>query len=223
VASLLATLEAAGQDAATAAAMADPFALTPGFHGPPQPDGDAVVYDALARAWTGPFIMAAINSKNVHRSNALRGHPWGRDFEYDERWMLGDGAAGHRRALVVAGAHRVQNALLGFGPSRRLIARLLLPRPGEGPGQRQREAGSYDLLFLGQGADGRVLRAAVHGDRDPGYGSSSRMIVEAALCLLQDVGREATGGGVWTPGAALGLALLRRLEAHARLRFTIED
>ncbi|MBL8352994.1 MAG: saccharopine dehydrogenase NADP-binding domain-containing protein [Burkholderiaceae bacterium] len=222
VASLLATLDETGRDAAAARTMADPFALTPGFRGPPQPDGDGAAYDELAGSWTGPFIMATINTKNVHRSHFLRGHPWGTDFEYGERLMLGDGALGRAKAEGLAGATRLQNLLLGFGPSRRLIGRLALPQPGQGPDRRQREAGFYDLLFIGRSADGRVLRATVHGDGDPGYGSTSRMIVEAALCLAQDLGREHTPGGVWTPGAAMGLALVRRLEAHAGLVFAIE-
>lgn len=223
VASLLATLEETGRDPAAARALADPFALTPGFRGPPQPDSPAAVYDDLAHAWTAPFIMAAINTKNVHRSNALRGHPWGTDFVYDERLMLGDGATGRAKAAWSAGATRVQNQLLDFGPSRRLLGRLVLPQPGQGPGKRQREAGSYDLLFIGQTADGRVLRATVHGDRDPGYGSTSKMIVEAALCLAQDLDHQHTPGGVWTAGAAMGLALVRRLQAHAGLRFQLID
>jgi short subunit dehydrogenase-like uncharacterized protein len=223
VASLLATLEDIGRDPAAAGIMADPFALTPGFRGPAQPDGGGAVYDTLARSWTAPFIMAAINTKNVHRSNALRGHPWGTDFVYDERLLLGDGAAGCAKAELLAGATRLQNGLLGFGPSRRLLSRLVLPQPGQGPSKRQREAGSYDLLFIGQTADGRVLRATVHGDRDPGYGSTSKMIVEAALCLADDLDQHHTPGGVWTAGAAMGLALVRRLVAHAGLTFTLID
>jgi short subunit dehydrogenase-like uncharacterized protein len=223
VASLLATLEEIGRDPAAARTMADPFALTPGFRGPPQPDGSGAVYDDLAQSWSGPFIMAAINTKNVHRSNALRGHPWGTDFVYDERLLLGDGVAGRVKAEWQAGAMRLQNGLLGFGPSRRLLGRLALPQPGQGPSQRQRETGSYDLLFIGQHADGRVLRATVHGDRDPGYGSTSKMVVEAALCLAQDLDRDHTPGGVWTAGAAMGLALVRRLVAHAGLTFTVID
>jgi len=222
-ASLLATLEATGRDAELAQLMNDPFALTPGFRGPVQPEGDSAQYDALAKSWTGPFIMAAINTKNVHRSNALRGHPWGRDFAYDERMMLGDGAAGKRRAWLLAASTRVQTALLGFGPARALIGRLALPQPGQGPSKAQREAGRYDLLFIGQTVDGQTLRASVRGDRDPGYGSTSKMITEAALCLAFDLPRSATAGGVWTPGAAMGLVLQRRLEAHAGLQFKIED
>jgi short subunit dehydrogenase-like uncharacterized protein len=221
LASAMTTLEQAGRDPALARLMADPFALTPGFSGPAQPEAESAAYDVLAQSWTGPFVMATINTKNVHRTNALRNHPWGRDFEYDERLMTGRGAKGAWAARLLAGGTRVQNALLGFAPTRQLLARFVLPQPGDGPGPQARASGSFDLRFVGQTADGQVLSASVTGDRDPGYGSTSRMIAQAALCLLQDIDRQATGGGVWTPGAAMGLALVRRLQAHAGLRFSI--
>jgi short subunit dehydrogenase-like uncharacterized protein len=222
-ASMIATLEATDGNPAAARLLADPFALTPGFRGPAQPDGEAARQDPGAERWTGPFMMAVINTKNVHRTNALRGHPWGRDFAYDERLVTGRGLAGRAAAELLAAGTRLQQRALGWGPARSLIGRLALPQPGQGPSRRQREAGSFDLQFSGQTADGRQLSVAVLGDRDPGYGATSRMLAEAALCLLQDVPRGATPGGVWTPGAAMGLALLRRLQAHAGLRLQTED
>ena len=90
IASALASIEAARRDRDLARVMADPFALTPGFRGPAQPEGDSAAYDDAAQSWTAPFVMAAINTKNVHRTNALRGHPWGRDFVYDERILTGE-------------------------------------------------------------------------------------------------------------------------------------
>ena len=221
-ASALATFEQAARDPATARLMADPFALTPGFQGPPQADGDAAAYDPLLRAWTGPFVMATINTKNVHRTHALRGHPWGRDFRYDERLVTGSGLPGRLAALALAASGRAQGLLLGSAPGRRLLQTLALPRPGSGPNAHARRNGHFDLRFLGQAADGRVLQASVRGDRDPGYGSTSKMICAAARCLLQ-LSRQATPGGVWTPGAAMGLALVRQLEDSAGLRFAIED
>ena len=223
MASALATFERIGRAPELAATMNNPFALTPGFSGPPQPDSEAAAYDEQAKSWTVPFVMAAINTKNVHRTNALRGHPWGQDFTYDERMMTGDGAKGEHRARRLARAMRVQNALLGFAPTRALLRRFALPKPGEGPDARARETGRYDVLFIGTTADGQTLRASVKGDRDPGYGSTSKLIAEAALCLAQDVDRKKTGGGVWTPGAAMGLPLAQRLQAKAGLVFAIEE
>ena len=223
IASGLETIEKMGRDPAVAATMADPFALTPGFRGPAQPESDSATYDDKEHTWTAPFIMAAINTKNVHRTNALRGHPWGTGFVYDERMMTGDGVRGKQRAKAMARATRVQNVMLSFAPARAVLRRFVLPKPGQGPTQHQRETGRYEVLFSGDTADGRTLRATVKGDRDPGYGSTSKMISESALCLLNEADRSVTRGGVWTAGAAMGLALVRRLEAHAGLSFAIDE
>ena len=185
-------------------------------------EGDAPAYDDKAKSWTGPFMMAPINTKNVHRTNALRGHPWGTEFMYDERMLTGDGAKGKRRATALARSTRMQNALIGFAPARAILRRFVLPKPGTGPNQNRRETGRYEVLFIGETADGRILRAKVMGDRDPGYGSTSKMIAESALCL-NDTDRSQTAGGVWTAGAAMGLSLVRRLQANAGLAFSIED
>jgi short subunit dehydrogenase-like uncharacterized protein len=223
MASALATVEAIGRDRGLARVLADPFALTPGFRGPAQPEVDSAAYDEAADAWTGPFVMAAINTKNVHRSNALRGHPWGSDFVYDERMLTGGGAAGERRARALARTAKLQTAALGFGPARELLRRFVLPRPGQGPSRRERDHGHYEVLFIGDTAQRQRLRAVVRGDRDPGYGSTCKLISESALCLAQDTRPAMCGGGIWTPGAAMGLALVRRLQARAGLSFAIDE
>ncbi|MEJ6000991.1 saccharopine dehydrogenase family protein [Paucibacter soli] len=226
IASALASYEAMGRDPEQARLMADPFALTavmPGFRGPAQPDGEHAAFDEHAQAWSGPFVMAAINTKNVHRTNALRGLPWGKNFCYDERLLTGRGRQGERRARGLARLAWLQDRLLGFAPTRALLRRFVLPKPGEGPSQAQREKGRYEIVFYGQTADGRRLAARVKGQGDPGYGSTCKLISEAALCLLQDISREMTAGGVWTPGAAMGMALVRRLQERADLGFAIEE
>ena len=220
-ASALATFEQIGRERGLNRLMADPFALTPGFRGPVQPDGDVAGYDDWARAWCGPFVMAAINTKNVHRTHALRGHPWGTDFRYDERQQTGAGRVGERAAKALARQSRVQNLLLGWAPTRALLRRFALPQPGQGPSRRAQESGRYEVVITGQAVDGQRLSVRVRGDRDPGYGSTSKMLSESALCLLTDVDRDATPGGVWTPGAAMGLALTRRLQSHAGVSFDV--
>ena len=141
MASALATFERMARDPATAALMADPFALTPGFRGPAQPDGNVAALDEPGQSWAGPFVMATINTKNLHRTNALRGHPWGTGFLYDEKLTTGRGAKGEWAARLLAGSARVQNALLGFAPTRRLLGRFALPQPGDGPGPAARASG----------------------------------------------------------------------------------
>ncbi|MFN3303439.1 MAG: saccharopine dehydrogenase family protein [Roseateles sp.] len=223
-ASMLATIEAVRREPALVKQMANPFALTGGFKGPRQPADQDADFDDWADAWCGPFVMATINTKNIHRSNALRGHPWGEGFLYSEKLLTGrpgQGDKGRRKAFALARLTKLQNLALGFGPTRYLLRRFVLTQPGDGPDRAAREAGRYEVWFTGRSASGQLLRAVVKGDRDPGYGSTCKLISEAALCLLLDVGRDATPGGVWTPGSAMGLALVRRLQARAGLTFEI--
>jgi short subunit dehydrogenase-like uncharacterized protein len=223
VASLMATLENAKRDPSIMKTMDDPFALTPGFRGPPQPAGDKALHDEATGAWAAPFVMASINTKNVHRTNFLLGRPFGDDFVYDEMVLTGDGPKGKSRANTAAMGTGVTNALLGFAPTRALLRQFALPKPGQGPTKEQRETGMFDVLLVGDTKDGRRLRAGVKGDKDPGYAGTSKMIGESAMCLVRDVGREVTPGGVWTPGAALGEKLIARLETNAGLRFALEN
>jgi short subunit dehydrogenase-like uncharacterized protein len=177
--------------------LTNPFALTPGFTGPEQPRADQPQHDPDLGAEVGPFMMAMINTKNVHRSNYLMGHPWGRDFRYDEMSILVPGAPTEFTGLGEGG-----------------------PKPGEGPTKEERETGFFDIVFIGLDADGRQVRVSVKGDKDPGYGSTSKMLAEAALCLVKDC--PDTPGGVWTPGAAMGMALVDRLQKNAGLTFSVE-
>lgn len=202
-ASMKATLAAAAREPSLIKLLADPFALTPGFDGPHQPSGLIPEYDATIGAWVAPFIMAPINTKNVHRTNFLLGHPYGADFTYDEMMVAGLGDLGRVAAETIARL----NPLKGDAG----------PKPGEGPSRAEREAGCYDILFAALMPDGARLDAVVTGDRDPGYGSTSKIIAETALCLLE---QDSPQGGVWTPGALLGTALRDRLQAKAGLTFT---
>ena len=207
-ASLKATLAAAASEPGVLDLLRDPFALTPGFTGPRQPSGSKPMVDeALGEGvWVAPFVMAAINTRNVHRSNFLLGHAYGSDFVYDEMLVTGPGAKGEAIANAVA-----SDKSLGSDAG---------PKPGEGPSRAEREAGHYDVLFLGEDAQGHRLSVSVTGDRDPGYGSTSKMIAEAAVCLLEN---RSTPGGIWTTAPALGQALIDRLQAHAGLRFAVES
>ncbi|MGE3931555.1 MAG: trans-acting enoyl reductase family protein [Hyphomonadaceae bacterium] len=220
LASMLATIDAAKRDRSLMARMADPFALSP-ERLTPQPRGDKPVEEADI-GWSAPFIMAPINTKNVHRTNALTHYAYGRDFVYDEMQWMGAGEAGEKRAKAAANQMRTQMLLMALPPSRALLRQFVLPKPGQGPSKHERDTGSYEVLFVGETGDNRVTRASVSGDKDPGYGSTSKIISEAALCLI-DTPRERTPGGLWTPAAAMGDALIERLEAKAGLRFAEES
>ena len=203
-ASLKATMAAAAQDRSIIATLANPFGLVPGFDGPAQPAGNAPEYDESIGSWATSFIMAPINTKNVHRSNALLDHLYGADFVYDEMMLTGPGEQGEAAAKFIA--------------STPMIGTPNDPKPGEGPTKEERDTGFYDVLFIAEYPDGRKLRLSVKGDRDPGYGSTSKMLAETGIALI-DCPRE---GGVWTPGALLGRKLAERLEDNAGLTFTVE-
>jgi short subunit dehydrogenase-like uncharacterized protein len=206
-ASMRAIIEATMKDLSLVTMLRDPFVLTPGFDGPKQPLGNRPLFDEDLKAWTAPFVMANINTRNVHRSNLLLGFRYGKDFVYDEMVVTGPGEQGEAIAKKVMAAN---NKLSGTE----------VPKPGEGPSKEQRENGSYDLLFMALAPDGRQARAVVKGDRDPGYGSTSKMISECAICLLRDASD--VPAGIWTPGAAMQHKLINRLEANAGLTFEVE-
>ena len=207
-ASAKATFDAVAKDLSLVALLKNPFALTPGFEGPKQPPGSKPFLEDDLQSWAAPFMMALINTRNVHRSNMLMGFPYGKDFVYDEMVLTGPGDKGEANAKLVMAVNAGKT-----GPA--------APKPGEGPSKEERENGGYDLLYVAIAPDGRQVRAAVKGDRDPGYGSTSKMISECAICLLRDTPDVAAG--IWTPGAAMGHRLIKRLVDHAGLTFAVEQ
>lgn len=206
-ASAKATFDAVAKDLSLVAILNDHFALTPGFTGPKQPKGNRAAYEEDMQSWAAPFMMALINTRNVHRSNMLMGFPYGKDFVYDEMVLTGPGEKGEANAKRVMAANAEKT-----GPN--------APKPGEGPSKEEREKGLFNLLYVAIAPDGRQVRAGVTGDRDPGYGSTSKMISECAICLLRDA--TDVPGGFWTPGAAMQHKLIKRLVDHAGLTFRVE-
>lgn len=218
IASMLNMMDEASRDPGLRRVLADPYILYPqdiaaGLDGR---DQTGAVYDPDFERWTSPFLMAAINTRVVRRSNALLGLPWGDDFRYDEAILN----SSRTQASITGLASGAGMLTAAFGPTRKLMARFL-PKPGEGPNREQREAGFYELHFHGIVPADRScdMRLAVRGELDPGYGSTSRMLGEAAVCLASDPA--ITGGGFWTPASALGAAYLERLQQKAGLSFTL--
>ncbi|WP_373185543.1 trans-acting enoyl reductase family protein [Halopseudomonas sp.] len=206
LASFKATMAAASKKPEMMKVLGDPFALTPGFTGAKQPEGNKPSYDEDLNSWSAPFVMATINTKNIHRSNFLLGHEYGKDFVYDEMMLTGPGEKGEATANAVAADKSMAND----------------PRkPGEGPSKEERENGYYDVLFAGSNDKGDSLKVSVKGDKDPGYGSTSKMISESAVCLVKNP--DAASGGIWTPASALGSLLIDRLQKNAGLTFQVED
>ena len=203
-ASLGATMAALKEKPELFAVLANPFSLSNGFAGPDQPEDNKPIFDDKLDTWVAPFFMAPINTKNVHRSNALMNHMYGKDFCYNEMWVMGPGDDGKAAADFISSSNPLSNA----------------PKPGEGPSRESRENGNYDILFCGDINDESV-HVSVVGDMDPGYGSTSKMIAESAICLVKEC--EDLNGGIYTPAPSMGTKLIKRLQDNAGLTFKIEN
>ena len=204
IASLGATMATLKEKPELIKVLANPFSLSEGFEGPTQPDDSKVILDEKINMWVAPFVMAPINTKNIHRSNFLLNHMYGENFEYDEMMIAGEGEDGK----MIADAMTTANPMGGDN----------VPQPGEGPSKESREQGNYDVLFVAESGD-ETMQARVTGDMDPGYGSTSKMIAESALCLVKDC--DTLPGGIYTPAPSMGETLISRLVQRAGLTFDL--
>ncbi len=202
-ASMKATMTALQSDPELINILVNPHALCEGMQGVQQDDDSKPVYDEELDTWVAPFFMAPINTKNIHRSNKLMNHIYGENFKYNEMWIQGTGEEGKAAAEFISTMNPLGDA----------------PEPGDGPSRESRENGNYDVLFCAD-VDGETIKASVSGDMDPGYGSTSKMITESAVCLVKDC--ENLAGGIYTPAASMGKKLIKRLESSAGLTFKLE-
>lgn len=222
-ASMMNIIRESRADRSIARALANPYTLNPPGEreGPERRDQKSAEHHKASGFWTAPFVMAGINTRVVRRSHALQGYPYGRDFRYHEAVVAGRGAAGRVKANLLTAGIGAFVAAAAFDLSRSALERFVLPEPGEGPDEEARENGFFDLRTYGELADGTIIRGKTTGDRDPGYGSTSKMLSECALCLAQD--ELQSPGGILTPAVAMGNALLARLQQNAGLTFEILD
>ena len=217
VASLLNVLEEAEKDPSIRKVVGHPYGLNPEDErdGPDSRDQTGVKFDKEIGMWTAPFVMAAINTRIVRRTQSLRGHPYGRDFKYREVMSTGKGTPGLMRATAITGGLGGFLAAATVGSLRNLMASRLLPKPGQGPDRKTREEGFFVIRMIGKGigpsSDPVELQARIEGHKDPGYGETAKMIGESALCMALDESVRTGPGGSWTPASAMGRALLDRL------------
>lgn len=221
--SMMNTIDQVREEPDIKRSLVDPYALCPEDfpRGPDKRDQSGPLKDEHLGAWTAPFVMAGVNTKVVRRSNALMNAAYGADFSYSENMWAGKGAGGYLKAMkVTAGL-----AALVIGGSvavlRKLMLKTFLPEPGQGPSLEERENGFYNFIMAGKADTGERLTVRVKGDRDPGYGSTSKILGECGVCLALD--ELPVKGGVWTPASAMGEALLKRLPVNAGLTFEVEE
>ncbi|MBE9060463.1 trans-acting enoyl reductase family protein [cf. Phormidesmis sp. LEGE 11477] len=178
-----------------------------------------VQYDLDFQEWVSPFVMAAINTRIVLRSNALLGYSYGKRFQYEEAVLTGSSVKGWLAAKGLSAALTGLTVATAFSATRRLLENTIIPKQGEGPSQASQEQGFYDLRFWGVTASGKTIEVKVLGDRDPGYGSTAKILGQAGLCMAQDFAKSDKPGGFWTPASMFGNRLIERLVKAAGLTF----
>lgn len=225
VASVLNLVKEATSNPALRKELANPYSICPEGYAPEvrQPNVQSAQFDDDFDAWVAPFVMSAINTRIVQRSNALSKQAYGADFTYDEAVLTGRGLKGRLAATGMAAGLAGFMVAGAVPPTRWALERFVLPGPGEGPSAEAQKSGFFDLRFIGKTADGRSIRTRVTGDRDPGYGSTAKMLGQAAACLASDVSKKQRAGGFWTPAAVFGDRLVERLQAHSGLTFEVLD
>ena len=220
--SMMAMMEAAQKDPGLLKKLSDPYLLNDNMRGADGTDRFSPYFDEDFDAWVGPFMMAAINTRVVRRSNELLGSAYGDDFRYDEGSLTGSGPKGFLGATGIGVGSGIFAGLASLPITRKGLQKVL-PKPGEGPSPEQQRTGYFEVEMRAKHPTDATkdLVACVKGDRDPGYGSTAKMIAESALALAHD-NLPATGG-FWTPASAMGDALLQRLPANAGVTFDIVE
>lgn len=224
IASMLNITEEVVKNPALRRDLLNPYLVCPEGHGykARQFDTKKPTFDKDFNGWTAPFIMAAINTRIVFRSNALLGSPYGTDFKYDEAMLVGKGVKGRLIATAIVAGLAAFFVGAAIKPTRWLLSNYVLPKPGEGPTPKEQVEGYYDIRFVGKTPSGKEIRTKVVGQGDPGYGSTSKMLGQVGACLALDNELMADKeGGFWTTSTLLGDRLIERLEKDAQLKFEV--
>ncbi|MEC5209645.1 short subunit dehydrogenase-like uncharacterized protein [Psychrobacter sp. PL15] len=225
IASMATIFEEVGTDKARRGQLANPYLLNDDKDAPSvrQDNVGKPEYDIEHDRWLAPFVMAVINTRIVHRSNQLLSYEYGREFKYDEAMWMQDGIKGQLMSYGMSVGLLGFATAMTFKPSREFLSKHVLPKSGSGPSKSEQENGFFDIRFFGETSKKDTINTKVTGDKDPGYGSTSRMLAQSALCLAQDISKDEVTGGFWTPAVAMGDQLLTRLEDHAGLCFEVVD
>lgn len=225
IASMVAIFTEVAQDKKRWRQLSNPYLLNDDANAPStrQDNVNKPEYDTRHDRWMAPFVMAAINTRIVHRSNQLLGYKYGRNFKYDEAMWMQDGVKGQLMSYGLSAGLLSFATAMSFTRSREFLSKHVLPKSGDGPSQSEQENGFFDIRFFGTTQNNQHISTKVTGNKDPGYGSTSRMLAQSALCLVQDISKESVAGGFWTPASAMGNSLLSRLETYAGLSFEVVD
>lgn len=219
IASIINLVKEATTSKQTRKILLNPYALCPKNHEfhIRQFEQKTAMYDADIKAWTAPFIMAAINTRVVHRSNALLDNGYSKDFNYREALKVGSRFKANVTSFGLSGF----TGLAAIPTSRWFLEKFILPNPGEGPSEEEQENGFYKIRIMGKNETEEAIAVEVIGDKDPGYGSTAKIIAQAALCLLFETPKQDYNGGFWTPASIFGEKLIDRLQQHSGVTFKL--
>ncbi len=222
VASMVNIAKEASKDASLRKELKNPYSICSSGHGfsVRQDSISGAVFDKEFNIWSGPFVMAAVNTRVVHRSNALLNNVYGDNFKYDEGMLMGKGDKGRKRARNMGWGLNVFMILAAIGPTRWILETFILPKPGQGPTPKEQLEGMFDMRFVGTTENGKTIKTKVTGDRDPGYGSTAKMLGQAAVCLAS-ISKDDKDGGFWTPASIYGDNLISRLIEHSGITFEV--
>ena len=224
VASMVNIAKEAAKDPALRKELQNPYSICPSGHGfkRRQENINGAQFDEDFDQWIGPFVMAAVNTRVVHRSNALSNNTYGEDFSYSEAMLMGKGKKGKSRSRNMGWGLNIFMIMAAIKPTRWILERFVLPKPGEGPTPQEQLKGCFDYRFVGKTDDGQTIKVKVTGDRDPGYGSTAKMLGQAAVCLAS-IKKEDKAGGFWTPATIYQDDLIARLIEKSGLTFALLD
>ena len=225
IASILNIMKEASSDAELRKLMANPYAMCPANFAPKAKQYNQLLaaHDENFDVWTAPFILAGVNTRVVFRSNALLNGAYSTansPFTYNEAMMMGTGTVGRIKAMQFSAGLGGFAIAAAIKPSRWALEKFL-PKPGEGPNRQAQLDGYFDLRFHGITASGQEIKTKVTGDQDPGYGSTGKMLGQAAICLAFDITKDKKPGGFWTPASLFGNLLIKRLQGQAGLTFEV--
>ncbi|WP_182405939.1 trans-acting enoyl reductase family protein [Psychrobacter sp. GP33] len=223
LASMATIFEESGKNKSRRQQLANPYLLNNDSDAPNvrQDNINKPQYDAEYGHWLAPFIMASINTRIVHRSNQLLSYQYSREFKYDEAMWMQNGVKGQLISYGMSAGIFGFITAMTFKRSREFLSNHVLTKSGDGPSKSDQDNGYFDLRFFGKTANNETIKTKVTGNKDPGYGSTSQMLAQSALCLAQDITKDEVKGGFWTPASAMGNKLLTRLENNAGICFEV--
>ncbi|MFT6087703.1 MAG: short subunit dehydrogenase-like uncharacterized protein [Glaciecola sp.] len=185
-------------------ALCDPYVLAPGAQ---SADSECMTLDGMPHKFRYqkdkkigvllPFFMSKINAPVVRRSLSLQGLA---------------GAVTYRECCSPGMWFKVAWLYISRGLGYPLGEPInFKPKSGQGPPKWMLTQGAFKVEITAQTPDGRTAKAIISGKGDPGYGATSKMLSEVALCLLNDHQKQPSDGGVLTPATAMGNTLVERL------------